>query len=89
MVIPAKVKKEKATLAQLEAESAQEIEQVKCRQQEIWAEKLKIVNSAGFYFAVAFANQEERDAWCKSHGVVLTDGEYILAQDYTISMEKR
>ena len=31
----------------------------------------------------------QRDAWCKSHGVVLTDGEYILAQDYTISMEKR
>ena len=89
MVIPAKAKKEKATLAQLEAESAQEIGQVTCMSQKIWAEKLKLVNSAGFYFSVAFANQEERDAWCKSHGVVLTDGEYILAQDSIISLEKR
>lgn len=89
MVVKKKEAKDKPTFDQLEKQSREEIDTVKCKQQKSYAAMLSANNSAAFYFSIVFERQEERDEWCKKHGIILKDNEYILAKDYDIGIKKR
>ena len=88
MVITKK-SKEKATFEQLEKESSDEVNKVKCKQQKLYGEMLSKTNDAGFYFSIVFARREERDEWLKIQGLKLVENEYILAKDHDITVRRR
>ncbi len=90
MVVPKKGKKAKGkTLEQLESESREEINQVDGKRQDIQtAINLKYLGTQ-FFFSVVFASEDEMRAYCVSKGIELRDGEYILARDYDISVQRR
>ena len=88
MVIKKKEPKERITLEQLEEASREEIHRVSFARGRIIAQIMAEKNNSGFYFSVVFATHGERDKWCKAHGLVLTDDEYILAKDYAITIKE-
>lgn len=90
MVISKKGKKGKTkTLEELEASSREEINKVDGKRQDIQtAINLKYLGTQ-FFFSVVFASEDEMRAYCDKKGIELRDGEYILAKDYDISVQRR
>ena len=89
MVIPKKKARVKTTLADLEASSKLEVNQVDGKRQDIQKAIEKKYLSAQFFFSVVFPSEDDMRAYCANKGIKLRDGEYIFAKDLDKTMQRR
>lgn len=67
-------------LEKLEAETEKEAAEIEKQREKDFQSEL----DTGFYFSVVFDTKEERDKWCKDHGVKLIEDFFVKAKDFKI-----
>lgn len=67
-------------LEKLEADTEKEVNDIEKLREKDFQNELDV----GFYFSVVFDSKEERDAWCKAHGIKLQEDFFVKAKDFKI-----
>lgn len=67
-------------LEKLEEDTEKEVNDIEKLREKDYQNELDV----GFYFSVVFDTKEERDAWCKAHGIKLQEDFFVKAKDFKI-----
>lgn len=67
-------------LEKMEKEFDNDVKEVEALKEKDFQSEL----DTGFYFSVVFDTKEERDKWCKDHGVKLIEDFFVKAKDFKI-----
>ena len=67
-------------LEKLEAETEKEVNEIEKQREKDFQNEL----DTGFFFSVVFDTKEERDKWCKDHGIKLVEDFFVKAKDFKI-----